>query len=193
MNTIEIDGCIFTWWTERDDDNDAPWERCDCFGIVSDWTSREKKRPGEKVLQEDRGHYRLYDWAATMKLALCEGWGIDDEKLVRLEQHLGRKATRKEIVEAAVQGDFEFLQGWCNNEWHYIGVVVKSEDTGEISSLWGIENEEEAYQEEVAQNLARELLEGAKEARRIRTQGEMIAQCAMTFARRLSATAERAA
>src|SRR5262252_7222021 len=55
-----------------DDAMRAPWKEQD-FGVVSEWTSREKA-PGERVLNEDHGQFRYYDVAATTELARKDGW-----------------------------------------------------------------------------------------------------------------------
>lgn len=69
-----------------DCDTGAPWIEHDGHGIVSDWTSRDKK-PGELVLACDgrgrarNGVRRFYDFAETVKIARRDGWGIAPYKL----------------------------------------------------------------------------------------------------------------
>jgi hypothetical protein len=118
-----------------DECHGAPWEESDGHGIVSDWVSRDKK-PGELVLNSDRGLSRFYDYAATIEKAKAEGWGISDPE--------GK--TKAQIAAEAVMQDFKYLHKWCNDEWHYCGIVVTvldddGEETDNSASLWGIEDD----------------------------------------------------
>lgn len=72
--------------------------------------------------------------------------------------------TAGEIRAEAVRLDFEFLRGWCNDEWHYCGVcVVTLDDEGEPigdefeHAVWGIESDADGYHREVAAELADEI------------------------------------
>jgi hypothetical protein len=113
----------------------APWQEHDGHGIVSDWTSRSKK-PGELVLHSDRGMSRYYDFAATVEKAKIEGWNVSpyDWK------------TKGEQAAAATMADFENLRRWCNDLWHWCGIVVtvlddEGDKTDIQSSLWGLEDD----------------------------------------------------
>jgi len=139
MEHIEHNGRNYTVEVNYDDGMGAPWLEEDGHGIVSDWTTRDKQ-PGEWVLPEDRRSKRFYDFAATMKLAKKEGWGLSDEALAKLEQKLGRKPTKGEITADSVWRDFEYLRGWCNDDWHWVYVMVTDVETGESDSLGGIES-----------------------------------------------------
>ena len=146
-----------------DDDMGAPWENSDCHGIVSDWETRSKL-PGEWVLCEDRRSRRFYDAQETMKKARAENWGLSEPALAKLCESLGRQATRGEIVAASVRADFEFLRGWCNDEWHYVVVCVRAtDDDGDAigepfdNALGGIESGNGDYIREVAIELASEI------------------------------------
>lgn len=123
-----------------DCDMGAPWDEHDGHGVVSDWTTRDK-RPSERVLNSDRhGKKRYYDIQATIKKATSEGWGC---------ANLGTKLTPKQSIAEAVERDFKYLQDWCNDQWHWMGLEVTEirEDTdgfkydGYSASLWGIESE----------------------------------------------------
>ena len=146
-----------------DNDMGAPWENSDGHGIVSEWETRSKL-PGEWVLSEDRRARRFYDVQETMKKARTEKWGLSDPALAKLCESLGRQATRGEILAAAVRADFEFLRGWCDGEWHYVGVCVRAlDDDGETigdafdNALWGVESFNADYIQEVAAELASEV------------------------------------
>jgi hypothetical protein len=138
-----------------DDISDAPWERCDGHGIVSDWMRRDKS-PGERILSTDHGAHRFYDFAETMKLARRDGWGLSPDKIAAMERGMGRKATPGEIIAAAVESDFQFLRGWCNDEWHYVGymVTIENPDGTETAgdSCWGFEGIRE-YMREVSKDV----------------------------------------
>lgn len=146
-----------------DEDAGAPWEQSDGHGEVSDWETRSKQ-PGELILCEDRRSRRFYDVQETMKKARAECWGLSESALTKLCEKLGRSATRGEIIAAAVRADFEFLRGWCDNEWQYVGVCVSAtDDDGDAigapfeNALWGVETHNADYIREVASELASEI------------------------------------
>jgi hypothetical protein len=72
--TVSMGGFDVTAKIEADEDSGAPWKRDDGHGPVSDWTGREK-RPGERVLSEDRTSKRYYDFEEAVKIAKRDGWG----------------------------------------------------------------------------------------------------------------------
>lgn len=67
---------------------------------------------------------------------------------------------------AAAMADFDRLRRWCAGHWCYVGVVVElCDDEGETvggysASLWGIESDAGDYLEEVARELADEVIAG---------------------------------
>ena len=199
MDTIEIDGRTFNVTIEPDSSHGAPWEEEDGHGPVSEWTRRDK-RPGERVLCEDRGSRRYYDFAEACRIARRDGWGwlpgqleivTDDEGKDPYERRGGTAtcgaytATDTEDVNRAVSAvyamhratmspkayaagaaerDFERLRAWCAGDWYYVGVVVTErcaccdEYTGASESCWGIESDAEDCLEEVARDLAHEII-----------------------------------
>lgn len=70
--------------------------------------------------------------------------------------------TARQYAAAAALADFDRLRRWCDNQWHYVGVIVESldedEDVIDSASIWGIESDADDYLDEVAQDLAAELL-----------------------------------
>jgi hypothetical protein len=141
-----------------DDHHGAPWIENDGHGPVSEWTTRSK-RPGEIILSQDtRGRARrYYDFAAACKLARADKWnakpyGVPGE-------------TPRQRAAKAAKADFEYLKAWCNDDWHYCGVIVRAADDckccGQSESLWGIESNCDEYIKEVAQELAQELAHSA--------------------------------
>ena len=136
---------------ERDDDIGEPWKKFDGHGPVSGWESRSK-RPGELVLNEDHGSKRFYDFAEAVKIARRDGWDTKPYST----------GTPCERAHRAAMADYENLRDWCNDEWHYIGVIVKVYRNGaEIASdsLWGIEDYGDYWQE-----VARDMITSAVDA-----------------------------
>ena len=131
--TIEQAGKTYRIEWIHDSDHGAPREECDGHGEVSEWTSRSKQ-PGELVLCNDRGMKRFYNYAGAIKAARADGWNTAPY----------RWATKGQQAAAAVMADFEYLRQWCNDHWHYCGIVVTlldddGEETHISASLWGIE------------------------------------------------------
>ena len=126
----------------HDEDTGAPWEENDGHGIVSEWTTRDKQ-PGELVLGSERRSRRYYDFAATLKLARRDGWGLSDNDIAKLAKQLGRKPTAKQILNESVIRDFEYLRGWCQDDWQWLGYTSEIEtpdgETIDGDSCWGFE------------------------------------------------------
>lgn len=114
-----------------DEDGSAPWENSDAHGVVSDWEHRGEAN-GRWPLNQDGYSSRYYDWKATLKIAKRDGWG-----------------TRNGDLMGAVRRDFEYLRGWCNDVWCYVGLIVELYDAGdnliEEDSCWGYESFCEDY------------------------------------------------
>jgi hypothetical protein len=156
-------GREFKWEIVDDDNNDPPWERSDGHGVVSEWTTRAK-RAGERVLITDYSSYRHYYYSSYRYYDVVEstkrakrkrdGWGLGDEAKAKLAKELCREPTKGEIIARAVENDYEFLRGWCNDEWRYVGVVVMDLESGDEDSLWGIESSSDDYLVETALDLA---------------------------------------
>lgn len=185
---IEKEGYVFKVFLVDDCDNGEPWNNCDGHGPVSNWTTRDK-HPGEWVISSDHGTKRYYDAAEANRIAKRDGWGLNDEAMAELTKRVNlvrtkvpgaqpgyhrvvleflpgdqwREPTKGEIRAEAVRRDYEFLRGWCQDQWHYIGVCVmylgKAEDDpdtdvrldySESKDLWGIESCSDDYIEEVA-------------------------------------------
>lgn len=67
----------------------------------------------------------------------------------------------------AARADYEYLRAWCNDDWHYVGVIVTASRNGiELgeASLWGIESSDSSYLLETANELADEALTDARAA-----------------------------
>lgn len=162
---IERNGFTFRVNILDDDNSDPPWNRADGHGPVTDWL-RRSKGPGEWTLSTYSDKSRYYDAQEATATAKRDNWGLGEEALAELTQRLGKVPTRGEIRAEAVKRDFNFLSGWCNDQWGYIGIIVthipddeESEDvkTDYSNALWGIESDAYEYREEVAFDLADEI------------------------------------
>lgn len=132
---FQRDGFTIKARTEHDDNSTPPWDRSDGHGPVSEWTNR-KKEPGERVLASNRGSFRYYDFAQAMVIAKRDGWGW------RADEETGEVLTKGQRAAKAVESDFNFLRSWCNDDWHYVGVILSVEKNGVVldnhaASLWG--------------------------------------------------------
>lgn len=138
-----------------DHDMEPPWESAEGHGVVSDWT-RRNKRPGELILNRDgRGWCRFYDFQASIKIARRDSWNSWNM--------LPTAAARGEELVRAVMMDFHYLRDWCQDKWHYMGIMVfpltneGDQLRSKQHSLWGIESESDSsYFEEVTNELLAE-------------------------------------
>lgn len=156
-----FEGLAFLVDIESDQDHSAPWEEEDGHGPVSDWTTRDK-RPGEMVLNQTRGAKRFYDFAAAVKQAKAEGWNA-------APYYPPGEETKGQRAHKAATADFDRLKAWCDDRWQYVGVIVTCTDLpGQPSaSLWGIESDAGDYLDEVAEELAAEIVaQAADEVKR---------------------------
>ena len=133
-STFTRNGLQFRARIEHDDSTDAPWIEHDGHGPVTDWT-RRNKRPGELILNSERGAHRYYDMAEAVKTAKRDGWGhgapVPGETA-------GQKAAR------AALADFEYLRGWCRNYWHFVmvsvGLIMDGNTVASSHYIGGIES-----------------------------------------------------
>jgi len=125
----------------RDDCMGEPWKEHYGYGIVSDWTTRDKT-PGERVLCEDRGSKHYYDVSASMVKARAEGWDAPP--------YTGTKGER---AARAVDRDFDYLRRWCNDDWYWVVVGVEVSHRGAILDTdycGGIESDGDYWREHAA-------------------------------------------
>lgn len=152
---------------ENDLDSGAPWKEEDGHGVISEWTTRDK-RPSELVLCVDGRSKRYYDVSETIRIAKRDGWGLGNDQMKVLSEKLGRAPTQKETTAEAVRLDYEHLRGWCNDEWHWCGVIVTDVTADEDAendyghAVWGY-NDKQGISYEV-DNLIQTLQEEAKAA-----------------------------
>ncbi len=142
-HTKIIDGYTVTVSVYVDEDMGPPWKQHDGHGPVSEWTTR-KKRPGERMLNDDKASCRFYDWQEAIVIAKRDNWGIPDEAKAELSAKLKREPTKDEITAEAVRRDFEYLRGWCNDEWQWHGyeTTITGPDgvEHEGDSCWGFDD-----------------------------------------------------
>jgi hypothetical protein len=150
-----------------DPDHGAPWENSDGHGPVSGWTTR-RKEPGELVLCQDRQSFRYYDFAEACRIAARDGWNAEP-------YDVPGETTRQRAAKAAM-ADYAWLEAWCDNEWHYVGVCVFELPRDGVerhpehvadrapfgilkhTAFWGVESNSPDYHESIAYELATELL-----------------------------------
>jgi hypothetical protein len=159
-DTFQHDGATFRVNFTDDDTADPPWLQEDGHGPVSEWRyhgqgqgTKPPKAPGERLLLWDRGSYRTYDFAEACKIARRDAWGAAGDESM----------TPRQKAAHAAEADFLRLRAWCNAEWTYVGVTVELlDDAGEPlglkESLWGIESDASEHLDEVAHDLADEIL-----------------------------------
>ena len=148
--TFTHNGRSFTAELHYDENHGAPWEEEDGHGPVSDWELRNK-RPGEVIIAESEGFKRFYDFAEACRIARKDGWDV----------YPYRTGTKRQIAARAARADMERMKAWCNDEWCYMGVIVREKGAcrccGERESLWGLESDFRDELKQVAQELAEEL------------------------------------
>lgn len=154
---IIVGGKTLTFSVKFEDDTDAgePWANSDGHGTVTEWERRDKK-PGELVLNSDRGSKRFYDFAGACRTALAEGWDA-------APYNDGSETKRQQAAKAA-RADYEYLREWCADLWHYVGVIVtllddEGEETEVRDSVWSVEARD-GFHHEQARLLADELAGG---------------------------------
>lgn len=159
---FELDGRRFRVRFPYDEDSTAPWDDCDGHGTVRQvrfgYYDRTPKRAGELVLYAERGAAILYDYEEACRIARKDGWGSKNCK---------PEMSKRQKAATAARDDYNFLRGWCNDLWCYVGVVVSLlDDEGDEMdqrSLWRIESDDYAYHEIVARELAQQLADSVKE------------------------------
>lgn len=70
--------------------------------------------------------------------------------------------TARQYAAGAAMADYDRLRAWCAGDWQYVGVIVTCSATGESESLWGIESDSDDYLEEVAKELAEQIISTRK-------------------------------
>ena len=146
-----------------DSDRGRPWENCDGHGAMRSaysYYGKPDKRPGEVLIDCGRGHYWIYDWQESTRIAKRDGWGIANPPA---------GLTKKQVTQLAVQQDFDFLRGWLNDEWQYVGIICTvldsdGEETEKTDSCWGFETLND-YHETAGKEMAETLAESVHKSK----------------------------
>jgi len=145
-----------------DDDHPKPWVGDDGRGIVHSTSFHADKRPGWRPLPGYGDTAKWFDWAGTIKKAKEEDWGLSAKDRAALAAELGADPTPGQIIERAVQKEYDFLLAYMQNNWYYVGIEVTllNEDGEPDESLqdtcWGFETWKD-YHLEAAQGMVEEL------------------------------------
>lgn len=119
--------------------------------------------PGEMIVDRFAHHgarkFRAYVAGDKPELT---AYGKDQSAAISALYDLYRDSMGKRAyAAAAAMSDFKRLRDWCNDEWQWIGIVVRpaGECTccGRSESLWGIESDCGEYAKEIAADLAEQL------------------------------------
>lgn len=175
-----------------DSDMGAPWEESDGHGPVSERRDPETKRPGERPLGESdrQGYVRLYDWQEAIAMAKRDGWGWlpgelttkqigtvweakcpgfvalggDINEAIR-NLYASHKAsmTPGQYAAGAVQKDFDRLDGWARDLWHWVGISVSPMQASRATLLDALESVLDSDTLESAHDAARLAINAADE------------------------------
>jgi hypothetical protein len=114
----------------------------------------DTRQIGRRRVCSDRSSKHSHDFAAAVKEAKRR---MGCSALPR-----GISGETKAQSRSAVEADFDYLHGWCTDQWTYVGVSVTLRDAdGERvanDSLWGIESCGD-YWKETAAEIANGLIE----------------------------------
>jgi hypothetical protein len=145
---LTLNGHSFSVRIEHDQDSGPPWEEQDTLGEVTEWEKRTK-HPHERILsreyrRNDLADCHFYDFAGAVRKARSEGF-------------------KGPAAQQAAEREFDYLRRWCIGEWSYVGIVVtlldaQGEETDQSASLWGIESDQDDIHNEVALELAHEII-----------------------------------
>ena len=108
------------------DDMGPPWREYHGHGPVRECRPRANKRPGERIL----GNGYAYDWQAAIKTAKKDCWCDCINICMMLAWKHKRAPTKGMVAEYAVECDFQYLKGWCNDDWCYVFCTVTDVETG---------------------------------------------------------------
>lgn len=91
----------------------------------------------------------------------------DDQNLAyrSVYQQLKESIGARRYAALAARSDFERMQAWSDDEWHWCGIVVTAYRNGiELgsASLWGIESDSGEYLVDVANELMGEAIDDAR-------------------------------
>ena len=142
-----------------DDDHGPPWEDCDGHGVITGWVPRMDHMEGW-YLNRCGSSYRYYDYKATLPKAIKEQWDAPPY----------RTGTKLEQAMRAMRADYEYLRGWCHDEWWYVGLIVTLRDENgrelDEESCWGYESMCVDYIASEARSWAAHMIRKARDEKR---------------------------
>lgn len=164
--TFTVEGHEFRADIREDDSHGAPWEN-DCGMLEVQRVSHgHTKRASECFLY--RGSRREYSYVyhvgESQAKARTESWGCNEKTQAAFVAEHGREPGPREMAVLAVRDNAEYLAEWCRDDWSFVGVEVSMLDAegeaipGRKGSLWGVESLSDYARDEVAPELAREIL-----------------------------------
>lgn len=155
VDSFEHSNCTIQVHWSDDPDMGPPWAVHDGHGVVIEGSDAERlagQLPVDRFRRLspfDRNSYdRYYDIEASLVVARRDRWGLCPDALDELQSQRGRSLADDEIIEAAVQADFEHLHAWCHDQWRWLAadviVDVRTREGScflrDISCLGGIES-----------------------------------------------------
>ena len=97
----------FNW--HYDEYAELPWQFCDCYGVVSEWSRRDKK-PNEMLLHISNGYNRFYDFKESVKSFKRQGYDGKQANDIALDA-------------------FKHLQKFCRDQWFYLTCETQVTDS----------------------------------------------------------------
>lgn len=132
---------------EYDYDCGPPEKECEGHG-PTEWVHRSLEDwERDWVLRWDGYSKLLYNHREAYEIAKRDGWCM---------------AKTDAEIKAAVQKDFDYLYGYYNDHWHYVGIIVELQDEdGNVvdeDSCWGYDTYDPSYLDEEARSWAAHML-----------------------------------
>ena len=123
-DTREHAGCLITVTWHHDYDTGPPWTEFEDHGVVIECRSWDSPGLDPTMLRLSLIGRNTNDWyydlVSSRERARKEGWGLAPDALDALKARLGYEPKRIDILEAAVQADYEHLRGYCHDEWCWL-------------------------------------------------------------------------
>ena len=127
---------------------------------------RIARRDGWGCLPGELHTREMVDGSWIARAGDLEAHGTDANEAIRAlyDAYRATFPSDRAYAAAAAMSDFKRLDAWCRDVWCYVGVVVTLCDEngdpvdGMDASLWGIESDAGDYLDEVARELAEEII-----------------------------------
>ena len=153
-------GWHYTVEFQRDDNSGTPWGDSDCHGVISKHEHSRREYDDDWLLYSDRGSYRYYERDASLEKAI-KMWGVAPDKAM-----------------ASIKADYEVLRRWYNDDWWYVGVIVKlfDDENKELAeeSCWDRQSDDILYLCSDARSWAADMILEERKLRRVAKRQEKI-------------------